>query len=183
MKFFRKFECIYSKRFHLLKKLVNNSSNCSYIFFKKQYLQGLVIFAFLCFAIAVQTFAAEDVIELKIISSNNDLVEAKIVNFNQEAIEAGFDEISLIGKVQIDQDSVNNIDWNDLELKEAKSHLKSPFKSKIIPDSRIEKGDSFSAKGNYDDLISAIKDLIYDSNQIKQDNPSSDSKNNSYSGI
>jgi len=101
----------------------------------------------------------EDIIEVEISNIDDDTLEAKITSFSDKAKESGLDEISILGTAQKDQD-VLNISWEELKLVDEKSKLANVFVSKVILTGDIENGDTFKAKGDYQDIAQAVNNLL-----------------------
>lgn len=104
---------------------------------------------------------AEDTIDIKVTQTENKRVKAEILNFNSG--NANYDKIKdvkLIGSLKNTEKDKVNINWEEVELDNKKASIPRPFASKVQISGKLEPSDSFSAKGNYSDLVSAIEDLL-----------------------
>jgi hypothetical protein len=109
-----------------------------------------------------QIKSTNNVIEIKITKTAGDNVEAKITNLSKEAKKLNFDDTSIIGrKLPVEKaangSATTEIIWEKIKLKENKTDLTTPFKSKILGD--VEIGDNFKAKGDQKVLVDAFDKL------------------------
>lgn len=126
---------------------------------KTKILLSSVFAGFSLLVATTQVIAEDKVIEIKITKNDPERVEASMTNLSERAKAWNVDKMSMRGTKKING-KVTEIIWDQLALKDKKVDLSSNFQSKIILTDKMEHGDSFKAKGDYDALTSAVSKLM-----------------------
>lgn len=118
-------------------------------------------------SIAAMAIAQDDIIDLKITKDTADSVEATIQNLSDSARKMNVDKMSISG-VKVQNDRVTHVNWKSLNYNNQKVDLASEFQSRIIAGGKIETGDSFKAKGDYNVLTDAIQQFLATEQPVRE---------------